>query len=115
MKIGNDKGFTLLELIIVVGILAALVGLAAPYYRDYVSESKNAIMRSNLHTLKKGLMDHFADLGHYPARLEIMNSTHTYFMEIPIDPEDGAIASWGYSAPLPALDSYSLNSKYQGL
>jgi len=36
----SGSGFTLLELLVVVGILAALVALALPFYQDYVNQSK---------------------------------------------------------------------------
>jgi len=53
IQTGKKKGFTLLELLLVIGIIAALVGLAVPYYQDYVGQSKNSIMQANLHLLKK--------------------------------------------------------------
>lgn len=111
MQIGERdclKGFTLLELIIVVSIIAALVTLAMPYYRDYVGESKNAVMRANLHTLRKALMEHKADLGYYPASLTDLVSPPPgkprYLMAIPVDPEEGAPPDWGYNPATGRLD-----------
>ncbi|MEW6711121.1 MAG: prepilin-type N-terminal cleavage/methylation domain-containing protein [Candidatus Riflebacteria bacterium] len=51
----NKKGFTLLELLVVVGILAALVALALPFYQDYVNQSKLTAAQADLQTFKKAL------------------------------------------------------------
>ena len=48
-------GFTLLELLVVVGILAALVALALPFYQDYVNQSKVTAAEADLQTFKKAL------------------------------------------------------------
>ena len=49
------SGFTLLELLVVVGILAALVALALPFYQDYVNQSKLTAAEADLQTFKKAL------------------------------------------------------------
>jgi prepilin-type N-terminal cleavage/methylation domain-containing protein len=51
----NKKGFTLLELLVVVGILAALVALALPFYQDYVNQSKLTAAQADLNTFAKAL------------------------------------------------------------
>jgi prepilin-type N-terminal cleavage/methylation domain-containing protein len=105
---GRRRGFSLLELLIVIGIIAALVGLAAPYYQDYIGQSKNSVMRANLHTLTKALMEYRADKGTYPN--EIGKLTPKYITTVPQDPEDGAPASWGYVWE--ADDKFKLDPKY---
>lgn len=52
---GCAKGFTLLELLVVVGILAALVALAMPYYQDYVNQSKITAAETDLKNFQKAL------------------------------------------------------------
>ena len=47
----NNKGFTLVELVIVVAILAILVGILAPQYTKYVEKSRKAADASNLENL----------------------------------------------------------------
>lgn len=110
----GKKAFTLLELLLVIGIIAALSGLAIPYYQDYIGQSKNSVMRSNLHALRKTLMEYKADKGQYPATADIKTElVPKYMMDFPEDPEDDAVATWGYKFPGtldPAM--YDLASKY---
>ena len=47
----DNKGFTLVELVIVVAILAILVGLLAPQYTKYVEKSRKAADAANLENL----------------------------------------------------------------
>lgn len=63
----DNKGFTLVELVIVVAILAILVGLLAPQYTKYVEKSRKSADVSNLDNLVEGLKvaasDHEYNLG----------------------------------------------------
>jgi prepilin-type N-terminal cleavage/methylation domain-containing protein len=61
----GKSGFTLLELLVVVGILAALVALALPFYQDYVNQSKLTAAEADLQTFKKALAI-FAGFPHFP-------------------------------------------------
>lgn len=51
----DNKGFTLVELVIVVAILAILVGLLAPQYTKYVEKSRKAADANNLEEIVKQL------------------------------------------------------------
>ncbi|MBI3038278.1 prepilin-type N-terminal cleavage/methylation domain-containing protein [bacterium] len=121
MSIGKNHGFTLLEILIVVGILVTLAALAIPYYQDYLSESKNSTMRTNLHTLRKTLMEYHADLGTYPASLTYLITPETstkraYLLNVPTDPEPDAPADWGFTPyTVNGSSSYFLAPKYDGL
>lgn len=53
MKTKKNKGFTLIELVIVVAILAILVGVLAPQYTKYVEKSRKAADASNMRELVK--------------------------------------------------------------
>ena len=111
IQTGKKKGFTLLELLLVIGIIAALVGLAVPYYQDYVGQSKNSIMQANLHLLKKTLMEFKADTGGFPPTDELKTKlVPRYLMALPEDPEAGALADWGNKSD---AASCSFDEKYK--
>lgn len=57
----DNKGFTLVELVIVVAILAILVGILAPQYTKYVEKSRQAADVSNLENIVKGFKVAAAD------------------------------------------------------
>lgn len=60
----DNKGFTLVELIIVVAILAILVGILAPQYTKYVEKSRRSADVSNLENLVKAAQVAFADTSY---------------------------------------------------
>ena len=52
------RGFSLIELLVVVAIIAILVGVAAPYYNDYVKESKRTQALQDIDVLKQAVLLH---------------------------------------------------------
>ena len=72
----NNKGFTLVELVIVIAILAILVGLLAPQYTKYVEKSRKAADASNMDEMVKVVKVLAAD----PAS-ELPVATYTITME----------------------------------
>ncbi len=51
-KILKKKGFTLIELIVVITILGILVAIAVPSILNYITEAQNAVAEANLRTVK---------------------------------------------------------------
>ena len=48
----RNRGFTLIELMIVVAILGILIAVAVPTYRNYITTAKLSEAKSNLETLR---------------------------------------------------------------
>lgn len=61
------KGFTLLELLVVIVIIGLLAGLVAPRYFDQVSKSNTKIARAQIDSLEKALDQYRLDVGNYPT------------------------------------------------
>ena len=63
----NSRGFTLLELLVVIVIIGLLAGLVAPRYFDQVSKSNTKIARAQIESLEKALDQYRLDVGSYPS------------------------------------------------
>ena len=61
------RGFTLLELLVVVAIIALLVGYVAPRYFSQVGKSEVSLARAQIDSLEKALDQYRLDTGHYPS------------------------------------------------
>lgn len=79
----DNKGFTLVELVIVVAILAIVVGLLAPQYTKYVEKSRKAADASNMNELIKvvqtfaGDTDNELAAGKYTIIIGATDATNT--------------------------------------
>jgi general secretion pathway protein G len=81
----GERGFTLIEIIIVLGIISLLVGVALPTYKSATVKAREAVLKENLFVLRK-LIDQYAqDKGKYPAMLQTLVED-SYIRNIPVDP-----------------------------
>ena len=72
-----QKGFTLIELMIVVAIIGILAAVAIPSYQDYTGRAQVAEAVSLTSALKVGLAEAFADSGEWPASVDAIGGTKT--------------------------------------
>ena len=68
--IHRNKGFTMVELIVVVAIVTVLAGMAIPIYSSYVDKAKLTLSLSALSILKKALDSYSMEHGDYPGTLD---------------------------------------------
>jgi general secretion pathway protein G len=61
------RGFTLLELLVVVAIIGLLVGYVAPRYFGQIGKSEVATAKAQIDALEKALDQYRLDVGHYPS------------------------------------------------
>ena len=79
------RGFTLLELMIVISILVILAMIAMAQYNRTVLAAKEATLHEDLFTMRKLIDQYAADKGKLPQSLEDLQ-TAGYIHEIPVDP-----------------------------
>jgi general secretion pathway protein G len=87
------KGFTLVELLVVLAIISLLLTIALPRYFSSVDKSKEVALRENLQVLRSGIDKYYADKGEYPAALDDLVNHH-YFRKIPLDPVTESASTW---------------------
>lgn len=88
-----QKGFTLIELVVVMAIIATLLTIAVPRYFHSVEKSREAVLRQNLALTREALDKYYGDNGKYPDSLEDLTSKK-YLRSLPLDPITGYATSW---------------------
>ena len=96
-------GFTLVELLVVLTILALLLTLAYPKYFSSVERAQEAALKQTLNTLREGIDKYYADTGKYPDSLEQLVEKK-YINKLPLDPITDSTATWVLEAPEPPLE-----------
>jgi len=86
-------GFTLIELIVVMVIIALLASLAVPRYFGSVQKSKDAVLKENLTLMRDALDKFYGDNDKYPAALDELVS-RKYLRSIPRDPVTESATTW---------------------
>jgi len=82
---GRRRGFTLLELLVVMAIIATLLTIAVPRYFRSLQRSKEAVLEQDLTTLRETIDKYHGDTGKWPDTLALLVDKH-YLRKIPVDP-----------------------------
>ena len=92
------KGFTLIELMVVMTILALLLSLAVPRYFHSLDKAREATLRQDLDTMRDAIDKFHGDNGRYPNALDELVSSK-YLRAIPPDPITGNTSTWVVISP----------------
>ena len=87
------RGFTLIELLVVLAALALLLGLAVPRYVEHVDRTREAVLRTNLATLRDAIDKFNADRGRWPRDLAELVQER-YLKALPPDPVTERSDTW---------------------
>ncbi len=107
----RSRGFTLIELMIVISIVLILVSVALPAYNQSIVRARESVLRQNLFTLRSVISQYTLDKQKAPQSLDDLVSAG-YLKQLPTDPMTGRSDTW---APDEEQDTImSLDQQDQG-
>ena len=87
------RGFTFVELMVVITIITILMSMAIPIYNRSIIRAKESVLKSNLMTLRTVIDNYTYDKQKAPQQLQDLVS-EGYLQKIPMDPMVGNNQSW---------------------
>ena len=90
---GVRRGFTLIELMIVMTVITIIVSLAVPMYQKAIVRAKESVLRNNLFTLRTLIDEYTFDKQKAPQSLDDL-VREGYLRQVPIDPITGSNQTW---------------------
>jgi general secretion pathway protein G len=79
------RGFTLIELMVVMVLIALLLTIAVPRYFSTIDSGRLSVQRQNISAIRDAIDKYYGDLGKYPATLQDLVDKK-YLRSVPIDP-----------------------------
>ncbi len=89
----GNRGFTLMEMVIVLAIIGVLASIVAPSVMSALTRAREAALMQDLKTLRKLIDDYYGDKGVFPPSLKAL-ADQGYLRAIPGDPVNANKIEW---------------------
>ena len=88
-----QRGFTLIELMVVMAIISVLLAIAVPIYQKSITRAKESVLRNNLFTIRQMIDEYTLDNQKAPETLQDLVS-EGYLRQVPQDPMTNSDQTW---------------------
>lgn len=119
-RLTSSKGFTLIEVLIVVTLVVILASVGMATYSNSVQRAREAVLREDLFRMRDAIDQFYADKNAYPQSLQDL-VTDGYLREIPKDPMTDSTDTWNAipaehdaSNPAAAVGIFDVKSGSEG-
>ena len=92
-RLRKQRGFTMIEMIIVIAIILILTSIAVPIYARHLLRAREAVLREDLYTMRQAIDQYTQDKDKAPQSLDDLVSSG-YMHALPRDPFTNATDTW---------------------
>ena len=92
-KRATRAGFSLIELMVVMAIIAALVAIALPRYQGSVDNARLTALKASLRVMRDSIDRYYEDKGRFPETLQELADAR-YLRDVPVDPLTDSAQTW---------------------
>lgn len=89
----NARGFTLIEVLIVMVIIVILAATGMALYTNSVTRAKESVLKQDLYEMRDAINRYYADKNRYPQTLQALVEDK-YIRAIPVDPITNSTDTW---------------------
>ena len=87
------RGFSLIEMMIVMAIIVILIAVAVPFYQKAIIRAKESVLHNNLFAMRSAIDEYTFDKQKAPQALQDLVN-EGYLRAVPLDPMTGTDQSW---------------------